>query len=365
MSTYNNGVKAAGTVTAAEIPSTQATDAEVTTAVSAHAALADPHTGYQKESGLLIPPQGRLTLTSATPVLAATVSASATVYYALYLGNIVPIYDTVSYTPTTFTELSNVLANSSVGSAGPAAAVAAKNYDLFVWSNAGTLTLTRGGAWNSDTARSATTENDLQRVLGIYTNLNAITNGPGAGLGTYVGTIMTDAGGATASMVYGGSASGGTAGWLGVWNLYNRVRQSARVIDTAAAWTYATATYRPANNSATNRITFVRGLNEESVHALYTCAMNTAAATTPPFGFVGVGLDATNAIATDSVAAKVIADITGVASPQAEGTTPTSRYHHLPGLGKHFLSAIEIGDGTNNTTFGGSGGMMLSAELGC
>jgi hypothetical protein len=37
-------------ITDADLPSTIARDAEVTTAVSDHAALADPHTGYQKES---------------------------------------------------------------------------------------------------------------------------------------------------------------------------------------------------------------------------------------------------------------------------------------------------------------------------
>lgn len=44
------GLKSDGTITAAQIPSTQATDTEVATAVSDHAALADPHAGYLLES---------------------------------------------------------------------------------------------------------------------------------------------------------------------------------------------------------------------------------------------------------------------------------------------------------------------------
>ena len=48
-----NGVAtldAAGTIPDAQIPAAVARDAEVTAAITAHAALADPHTGYQKES---------------------------------------------------------------------------------------------------------------------------------------------------------------------------------------------------------------------------------------------------------------------------------------------------------------------------
>ena len=93
---------------------------------------------------------------------------------------------------STFAELTNATTQSSMGNAGPAAVAANKNYDMFVWSNAGNATFTRGAAWNSDTVRSATTENDLTRINGVPVNLNAITNGPAAGRGTYVGTVRSD-----------------------------------------------------------------------------------------------------------------------------------------------------------------------------
>jgi hypothetical protein len=138
-------------------------------------------------------PQGRLTLASGSPVMTANQASATTIYYSPYNGNQVPLYDGVSaFAATTFAELSNVTTNSSTGNAGPAAVTTTKNYDLFVWSNAGTPTLTRGGAWNSDTVRSSTTENDLQRINGVWTNKNAITNGPAANRGTYVGTVRSD-----------------------------------------------------------------------------------------------------------------------------------------------------------------------------
>lgn len=140
------------------------------------------------------PPQGRLTLASATPVMTAAQTAKTVVYYTPYVGNQVPLYDGSStFNMATFAELSNDLTQSATGKAGPAAATTNSNYDFFVWDDAGTKRLTRGPLWTSDTARgtgAGTTE--LQRVNGIWTNKVAITNGPAAGMGTYVGTIRTD-----------------------------------------------------------------------------------------------------------------------------------------------------------------------------
>ena len=99
------------------------------------------------------------------PVMTTTQSGKTTIFYTPYVGNQVPIWNGTTMTPTTFAELSNVTTASSVGSAGPAAVAASSVYDLFVWSNAGTITLTRGPAWTNDTTRSAGTA--LMRVGGI------------------------------------------------------------------------------------------------------------------------------------------------------------------------------------------------------
>lgn len=301
-------------------------------------------------SATFVQAQGRVTLTTAVPVLTSTVSAAATVYYTPFNGNVIPIYDGSKYVLMNFAEVSNVLANSSTGKAGPAAGAASKNYDLFVWNDAGTLRLTRGGAWNSATARSSTTENDLQRVGGILTNLNAITNGPGVGLGTYVGSIRTDSGGATVTWSLGTAGTAGTQlANLGLWNMYNRVDVRGNSQQTAAAWTYSSATIRAANNDASTAVQFIRGLNEDGVEAAYACGANTAAAAVA-FGQCGLGLDATNAYT--GLVAKIICDVNSAATPQAISGTPTGSYSDLPGLGWHTLTACESGDGTNNTTWG-------------
>lgn len=152
--------------------------------------------------GGISPPQGRLTLTSATPVLTAdtSVSSTGTIYYTPYVGRSVPLYDGTDFTMVNFAELTNVLNATSANKAGPAATAASKVYDLFVWDDAGTLRLTRGPKWDDGTAGSNTARGtganstELERVKGIWLNKIAISNGPAANRGTYVGTVTTDSG---------------------------------------------------------------------------------------------------------------------------------------------------------------------------
>ncbi len=95
-------------------------------------------------------PSGRLTLTTLTPVLTATVSASATVLYTPYQGSFVPLQIAAgSWAIYPFSELTNTLSDATKN---PAAAVANANYDLFVWNDAGTMRLGRGPYWQTAAA---------------------------------------------------------------------------------------------------------------------------------------------------------------------------------------------------------------------
>ena len=196
------------------------------------------------------PPQGRLTLQTATPVMITTQSAKTTIFYTPYRGNQCPIYNGTSFTMTAFAELSNLTTASSTGNAGPAAVAANSNYDLFVWNNSGTMTLTRGPAWTSLTARSAGTA--LVMVGGILLNNASITNGPAASRGTYVGTVAQQRIVATELDLWRVAAIG-TAGLFGVWNCYNRVRVGSRSGESTDSWTYATAARFAPLNAATTR----------------------------------------------------------------------------------------------------------------
>lgn len=329
-----------------------ATTAFVTTAVAAATAGVASLNGQTGTLVIKYEPGGRLTLTSGTPVLTATASAATTIYYALYKHDNILIYDGANWVPTTFTELSNITSNSATGKAGPAAVAANKTYDLFVWSDSGTVRLTRGGAWNSNTVRSATTENDLERVNGVLMNKNTITNGPAADRGVYVGTVMSN-GSSQIDWILGGSASGGTAAVLGVWNMYNRVLIGTNVVDSGAQYAYTSATIRQARASAGNQITVVVGVQEASLQYSYAVTGQTVAGTTP-FLIISVGFDTTTALSGPQGLFESSAGANNASSLTASGTWQV-------GIGVHVLSGNERSDGTNANLFDVQSANTLSA----
>jgi len=277
------------------------------------------------------PAQGRLTLANLTPVQVTSVAGATVIYWTPYVGDRIQIRRGLNYSEKAFSQLSNITSNSATGKAGPAAVAANSNYDLFVWDDAGTLRLTRGGAWNTATVRSATTENDLVLSEGIWLNLNNITNGPNAGYGTYVGTMCSNAA-STIDYIFGANAAGGTAGRFCVWNMYNRRDLNSLVRDTTATWNPLTANYEALNASNTNRHTFIRGLNEDGVSAILNVSIQNAGGVT---GLSAIGLNVTNAPAAESAQGYVAVGGLGGAVPS------TAHYSGTPGLGLNFLQALQ------------------------
>lgn len=304
-----------------------------------------------------ITPQGRLTLSSGAATFNTSVNAAANVYYTLYIGNMISLWDGSKFAPVAFAELTNVPADSSVGKAGPAAAAAASVYDLYAWSDSGTVRLTRSPAWTgANTRGTGAGTAQIVRVNGLLTNAVDITNGPAVGYGTYVGTIMTDAGAGTVTSNLGSSAAGGGAAWLGVWNMYNRMDVDPLVQDSTSSHAYTSATVRSFGNSASNRITFVRGLNEDSVTATFSATVGTVAANAS--GAVGIGLDSTT-VAYPSATRPTVS-----AAGLTQGAA-ISRFAAYLSAGQHYLQALEQGDGTNaNNFFGGDqGGLSVHLRM--
>lgn len=382
----------------------------------------------------LVQPSGRLSPSTGVFTPTAAVSAAGTVYYVPGgRGNVVPLYNGAAWNLYRFTELSNVLANSATGSAGPAAAQALGAYDLFVWSNAGVLTLTRGPVWTytasvavtlatpgvvtwaahglttgmvvrfggtavptglsaatdyyitvvdansfkvsttmanlvaltyvatSSTGTSVTSTcfgfsrgtgagtTELTLQDGLRVNANAITNGPGAKAGLYVGSIYTDAGGATVTYDPGSAAALGGTAKFNLWNAYNRVQGHANVRDSNAAYTYTTATRRPADNSAANSIQMIRGLQEDHIKVSYTGLGSTAAALSA-FMTVTLGLDNPLARVATTAFQSSVGQIDAPAAVITQGVLLSS-VGGDPGLGIRVIYAQETGDGTNANTF--------------
>ena len=287
------------------------------------------------------PPQGRLTLATGVPVMTTTQSAKTTLYYTPYVGQLVPLYDGTSFNMVDIgAELSVATTDTTKN---PAAIGASKVNDWYVWNDAGTIRLSHGVDWTSDTARNTT--NTLTN--GIYLNTSAITNGPAALRGTYVGTTRSNAS-SQLDWIFGAVAANGTAGFFGLWNMYNRVHVVSFLGDNTNSWTYATATWRAANGSATMRHTLVRGYDEDGVIATYICLTTVSGSNS----YSGVGLDTTT-------------NFTGTSglSNNTATTLPSSGYAGLPGVGVHYFSANEYSSGATTTFYGDIGGTLVQTGL--
>lgn len=317
--------------------------------------LANATNASAAPTAVLVPfsaPQGRLTLTTATPVMTSSVTGATTVFYTPgNQGNQVPLPNANggAYIMTAFAEVSQLTTDTTKS---PAAVAASSCYDIFVWSDAGTIRATRGPVWTNCTTRSAGTVLVINN--GILVNSVAITNGPGTGLGVWVGSIGSNSG-STIDYIFGASASGGTAGVLNVCNAYNRNMTSTAVIDSGASYTYALTTIRQARASAGNQITFMACSTEEPVLVSYMTEVITVA--TASFGaFSGVGLDSTTTFGLPR-----FETFTTAAVAMRGGQTTTGFWNS--GLGKHVVSANEATDGAATNTYDNASTATLSLTI--
>lgn len=289
-------------------------------------------------------PQGRLTLTSGTAVQTSDAAAATTVYYTPAVGRYAPLWDGVS--SFVMTDLGGELSQATTDTTkSPAAVANNSNYDMFVWNDSGTMRCTRGPAWSSSPARgtgAGTTE--LELLNGVYVNKVAITNGPAARMGTYVGTIRSN-GSAQIDWKLGSSAAGGGMATLGVWNAYNRVLVRAYVQDSTASWTYSPATIRSANGSNSNRVNIIAGLAEDSAQVSYSSQIGIATVN-GAFANFGWALDATNSFSHSNFGQNPTASSFNFGGGASGSISPQ--------IGFHFVQATENADGTNTSTFFGN-----------
>lgn len=306
----------------------------------------------------LTAPQGRLTLTSGTPVMASSVAAATTVFYTGASGKYVPTFDGVQ------TLMHPICATNTAGPCELSVALGANwvtnaNYDWFIGVNSSVVTLCTGPAWTSDTARgtgAGTTE--LQQLDGLQTNKNSMTCRYGNATTftcavnqcTYVGTMRTGAAGQT-NFIYGASAAGGTAANFALWNAFNQVAVTTVVNDSTSNWTYTSATIRSLDNSTGNRVSFISGLAQDgidvSIGAFALPVPNVASA----FSNIGVALDSTSAF--DRRAATQ--NPNPAPATTSVGIQLMTRNAYQPQIGYHFVQAVESSDGANaNAVAGGA-----------
>ncbi len=180
------------------------------------------------------PPNGRLTLTSGTPVPTSDVTGASTVYFTPLPGATVYLYDGQAWVAHDLIEISLALSGLTSG----------KNYDVFVYSNAGTPALELSAAWASNSARTdaLTTQNGVPVKSGATTRL-------------HIGTIRT-----TSTTTTEFSFVAGTGPKKGfVWNRYNQVLTPIIAVDSAGIYTYTTAAFRKTGNRDNAKVEYVLG----------------------------------------------------------------------------------------------------------
>lgn len=303
------------------------------------------------------PPQGRLTPTSGAPVISAGVTSGTSLYYTPYIGNLVPIYNGASMTPTEFSELTLSLVS---------AHAANTIYDVFVFSNSGVLTLATGPAWTTSTAGSGArgsgaSTTQLTRIKGLLVNAVQITarNGSttysvGANLATYVGSIFIDT---AAGQISCHTAWGQSRRWA-VWNAYNREPVVLRAGDSTTSWTYNSTTIRASNGSSANSLTTFMGLAEEPATLTFDQAVSGTAPTTQGANNY-IGVNSTTAGTGRRGTYSVTCDGSSVVVTTSD---MNARHTALPSLGANTYTCLERASSGTVTLYGSEADMLLRAQ---
>jgi len=305
--------------------------------------------------GPILDPGGRLTLTTATPVMTADVLTAATIYYALYKHAYVPLWTGTVWGLYEIAELSLAL-DSDSGHTGYHES--GKNFDLFIYNDAGTIRLCSGPAWTDDDTRA----DAIARKDGRWTNnasivlrfdASASTVTAAANTALFVGTFRASANGQTEWSQFPAAAAGGSNNKLLLWNLYNQVLAASLESDSDASWTYTTDTYRSANNSDLNRISFIAGLAGGNLraHAQQRAANSSA------------NISRDGGIGYDSVLSNSGLRDAGGNANAGVGQTMFTTHERNVEIGFHFVQMLEKSVATGTATWTGGGVTVFGLNL--
>jgi hypothetical protein len=310
-----------------------------------------------QSSETVVPPQGRLTLSSGVAVTAADIAGAAAIYYTPYAGQAAPIHDG---SQLLMADLGGELALALDGNSGHAGYhQAANNFDLYVFlDGAGVPRLGSGPRWSagaggSDTSRG-TGANEIAVVQGFAVNAATIQLRTGSAAGdlatvapwraTYVGSFRTTADGQTED----------SAAKRLLYNAHNQIARPLRVAESAASWTYSAASYRQANGSSANQVALMRGQDITTVNAevMATCGSNTSVLVSVR---AGVGINSSS----------INSGRAGIYScSNTINASPVAVYAGCPGLGYREIRWLELGGGANTQTWYGGGAGVFTGLSG-
>ena len=203
---------------------------------------------------------GRLTLTSGTPVTTTDVTSATTVYFTPYNGNRIALYSGTAWQLLTYSELSVAVPSNTT-----------TPFDIFAYNNSGTVAL-EAVAWTNDTTRA--TAITLQD--GIYVKSGATTR-------RYLGSGRT-------TSVSGRCEDSATKRFL--FNHYNRISKTFYISASGTGYSYSTGTWRAQNNDTAIRVEAIAGVSETQVRFMGSVGSLTSAGGNS--ASVGVCEDCTN-----------------------------------------------------------------------
>jgi len=251
---------------------------------------------------------GRLTLTSGSPVVtSADESDKTSLYFTPYIGDFISLYDGTFWHLRHFTELS--ISNSGFTANTP--------HDIFCYDDNGTPTLEKL-AW----ASTATRATALVYQDGVLSKSGATTR-------RYIGTVHVDA----------ASKFQNTNAKRFVYNYYNKILVISSQQDTTASWTYNSSTPAAANGGNANwKHEFVVGITENT-HDCTAFVQTTGGNPGPTRWSIGVDrADGPDGTQEDCGNSYVIA--------------LTSQLFWLPTIGYHYTNAVHSVDSGTATFYG-------------
>ncbi len=262
-----------------------------------------------------LPVEGRLTLESGVPVSTSDQSAKGTIFFTPYRGNRIALYSTGwGWKIHTFTQRSLALAGIGAGVV----------FDIFIFDNAGTLTL-QAVPWSNTTTRA------IALVLqdGVLVRSGDLNK-------RYLGTAYCYASGTTSDTVL----------LRYLWNYYNRVQRPLLLQEPANSWTIPFGSFRYWFNTAANRFEFVVGVAEDPVMVDSMLLALAGASGSVANGFC---LDNFNAFQGE------------IASSHTATTRQAlpANYKAIPPIGYHYLALVEYAVTSNATAYGDNGGTLM------